>query len=47
MALMVLLVPAAAAAVWSRWWALLIMVGYCLGFTILAVGFMHKSFLRR
>mgnify|MGYP001810624109 CR=1 FL=1 len=30
-----------------RWWALLIMVGYCLGFTILAVGFMHKSFLRR
>jgi hypothetical protein len=38
---------AAADAACCRWWALLIMVGYCLGFTILAVSFMHKSFLRR
>lgn len=30
-----------------RWWALLIEVAYVLGFTILAVGFMHKSFLKR
>lgn len=30
-----------------RWYALLIVIAYVIGFMLLAVGFMHKSFLKR
>lgn len=30
-----------------RWYALLIVAAYAIGFIILAVAFMHKSFLKR